>query len=219
MEIAWTDIVKIVAGVIAALGGGGAIVAWLSSWLGKVWANRLMIKETAKFREDLERLTKQLERKNYVSKVRFDAEFTMYQELIEKFMKMVDATLDCYPAAFVYVSANYKPTEDEKLEKNKEKLKIACKKHDVAYGIMLRSAAFISQEMYEKFEALRKLCLYHNRAFMDYYCLIDSQTMREGNPEDFKTFMKTPDEIRQKRDILLAHLREYLSNLDVVDEK
>ena len=211
MEIAWTEVLKIALGVIAALGGGGAIIAGLSSWLGKVWADRLMAKETAKFREDLERLTKQLERKNYVSKVRFDAEFTMYQELIEKFMKMVDATL--------YVSANYKPTEDEKLEKNKEKLKIACKKHDVAYGIMLRSAAFISQEMYEKFEALRKLCLYHNRAFMDYYCLIDSQTMREGNPEDFNAFRKTPDEIRKKRDILLAHLREYLSNLDVVDEK
>ena len=112
MEIAWTEVLKIVAGVIAALGGGGAIVAWLSSWLGKVWADRLMVEEKAKYEKELERLAKQLERKNHVSKVRFDAEFTMYQELIEKFMKMVDATLDCYPAAFLYVSANYKPTED-----------------------------------------------------------------------------------------------------------
>jgi len=69
MEISWTEVLKIALGVIAALGGGGAIVAGLSSWLGKVWADRLMAKETAKFREDLERLTKQLERKNYVSKV------------------------------------------------------------------------------------------------------------------------------------------------------
>ena len=65
-------------GILGSVGGGGAIVAGLSSWLGKVWADRLMVKETAKFREDLERLTKQLERKNYVSKVRFDAEFTIY---------------------------------------------------------------------------------------------------------------------------------------------
>ena len=97
MEIAWTDIVKIVAGVIAALGGGGAIVAWLSSWLGKVWANRLMIKETAKFREDLERLTKQLERKNYVSKVRFDAEFAIYRELCDVTYELINHTCILFP--------------------------------------------------------------------------------------------------------------------------
>ena len=81
METSWTDVLKIVSGVIAALGGGGFIVAGLSSWLGKVWANRLMAEEKAKYEKELERLAKQLERKNYVSKVRFDAEFAIYREL------------------------------------------------------------------------------------------------------------------------------------------
>ena len=85
-------------GILGSVGVGGAIVAGLSSWLGKVWADRLMAKETAKFREDLERLTKQLERKNYVSKVRFDAEFAIYQELCKSSDEMERAVYMLFPA-------------------------------------------------------------------------------------------------------------------------
>jgi len=38
------------------LGGGAAIVFGLSSWLGKVWANRIMVADRARHAEDLERL-------------------------------------------------------------------------------------------------------------------------------------------------------------------
>ena len=96
MEISWTEVLKIVSGVIAVLGGGGFIVAGLSSWLGKVWANRLMAEEKAKYEKELERLAKQLERKNYVSKVRFDAEFAIYQELSKVFFDVVVAQNDLF---------------------------------------------------------------------------------------------------------------------------
>jgi len=218
MNYSWTDVIKIVAGVIAALGGGGAIVAGLSSWLGKVWADRLMAEETAKFRENLERLTKQLERKNYVSKVRFDAEFAMYRELIDKSIKMIEATLDLHPDGVVYTSQVQK-VQEEIQKSNIERFHIAAEAYNAAYKVILQNAAFISLEMYEEFDSLRKLCLWYNGAFMDYYCCENSNLMREGIPEDFNAFRKTPDEIRKKRNILLAHLREYLSNLDVVDEK
>ena len=65
--------------VLGSIFSGGAIVMAMSSWLGKVWANRIMAKETAEYKERLERLCKELERKNYVSKVRFDAEFAIYR--------------------------------------------------------------------------------------------------------------------------------------------
>ena len=72
-----TEFWQTVIGILSSVGVGGAIVAALSSWLGKVWAERLMAKESAMYREKLERLIKDLERKNYVSKVRFDAEFAI----------------------------------------------------------------------------------------------------------------------------------------------
>ena len=64
--------------VLGSIFSGGAIVMAMSSWLGKVWANRIIEKETAEYKERLERLCKELERKNHVSKVRFDAEFAIY---------------------------------------------------------------------------------------------------------------------------------------------
>jgi hypothetical protein len=40
-----SDLAKIVVSVLVSLGGGGAIVVGLSSWLGKIWAERLMERE------------------------------------------------------------------------------------------------------------------------------------------------------------------------------
>ena len=56
-----TDAFQIAQAVLVALGGGGFLVFALSSWLGKVWANRLMAKETAKYEDEIERLKSQLQ--------------------------------------------------------------------------------------------------------------------------------------------------------------
>jgi len=34
---------------LTSLGGGGAIVVWLSSWLGKVWAARILEQDRRKY--------------------------------------------------------------------------------------------------------------------------------------------------------------------------
>lgn len=56
----WTVVLQI----IASLGGGGLIVAGLSSWLGKVWADRLMARERVDHEAQLARLQANLERQN-----------------------------------------------------------------------------------------------------------------------------------------------------------
>lgn len=50
--------------IIASLGGGGLIVAGLSSWLGKLWADRLMERERADHEAQLTRLRADLEHQN-----------------------------------------------------------------------------------------------------------------------------------------------------------
>lgn len=52
--------------IIASLGGGGLIVAGLSSWLGKVWADRLMARERADHETQLAQLRANLEHQNQV---------------------------------------------------------------------------------------------------------------------------------------------------------
>jgi hypothetical protein len=87
-----SDVWHVALAVLASLGGGGAIVFGLSSWLGKVWATRLLESERAKYAEELERLRSNLEQANrllqgeiektiFVSKVHFETEFKALAEI------------------------------------------------------------------------------------------------------------------------------------------
>ncbi|HMO86812.1 MAG TPA: hypothetical protein PKC18_18025, partial [Lacipirellulaceae bacterium] len=49
-----TDLWSLAGAILLSLGGGGAIVIVLSSWLGKVWATRIAESEKARFAKDLE---------------------------------------------------------------------------------------------------------------------------------------------------------------------
>jgi hypothetical protein len=59
-----SDVLKIAASILVSLGGAGAIVIGLSSWLGKVWANRIMAGDRAKHDRALEQLRAELLRAN-----------------------------------------------------------------------------------------------------------------------------------------------------------
>ena len=148
-----TEFWQTVIGVLSSVGIGGAIVAGLSSWLGKVWADRLMVKETAKFREDLECLTKQLERKNYVSKVRFDAEFAIYRELSNALVVVVQDSSVLFPmGGLQYVPAN----EQEKRQMYKECYEKAYKSYFDFSNCLASNSAFIAEDIYRDFESIRK---------------------------------------------------------------
>ena len=71
-----SDLTKIVVSILAALGGGAAIIAGFSSWLGKIWAARLMEKEKARHQKDLEEF--KTEAMRYLEK-----EKAQYQEKLE----------------------------------------------------------------------------------------------------------------------------------------
>ena len=211
METSWTDVLKIVAGVIAALGGGGAIVAGLSSWLGKVWADRLMAKETAKFREDLERLTKQLERKNYVSKVRFDAEFAIYRELCENTDEMERAVYMLFPSGL-----NSLPKDEDKQKKLfQERYKKAHSAYIKANQSLAKNSAFISKDIYDLFFHINDLCRIQVNLYPEYLELRTEDIFQDV----FRKCWERTSEIEKEYKILQEKLREYLRNLDVVDEK
>lgn len=55
--MSWEDGFRFSTAILTSLGGGAAIVFAFSSWLGKVWAARILDKE----RHDLEKLRKEHE--------------------------------------------------------------------------------------------------------------------------------------------------------------
>jgi len=67
--------------VLASLGGGAAIIFGFSSWLGKVWANRLMTKEKAEYAQELESLRNRLTQDTESYKIKLKkSEFVFQKE-------------------------------------------------------------------------------------------------------------------------------------------
>ena len=73
--------------IIGSFGGGGAIVLILSSWLGKVWANRLMTSEKAKYSQELETLKIQLQEQLAIKEEQRDTRMKLYLEYLEPYIK------------------------------------------------------------------------------------------------------------------------------------
>lgn len=57
----WEDALKIISATIISAGAGGAIIFSLSSWLGKVWANRILENERHLLATDLETAKRDLD--------------------------------------------------------------------------------------------------------------------------------------------------------------
>ena len=57
----WDEVFRFVTAIIASIGGAGIIIFALSSWLGKVWATRLLEKEKNMLRKELETTKKDLD--------------------------------------------------------------------------------------------------------------------------------------------------------------
>ncbi len=115
-----TDIWQTVLAVLASLGGGGLIVAALASWLGKVWAERLMIRERAEHAQDLERLRADLTARNAeeIARIKSDLDLTKskllgaHQDKVGLYRMAIDLVAPMIVAAQAIVSAKAtQPTE------------------------------------------------------------------------------------------------------------
>lgn len=57
----WEAVFKFITASIVSIGAGGAIIFALSSWLGKVWANRILNEERYKLWSELEKTKRELD--------------------------------------------------------------------------------------------------------------------------------------------------------------
>ena len=69
--------------ILGSLGGAAAIIFGFSSWLGKVWANRLMTKEKAEYAQELESIKNRLVQDTESHKIKLKKSEFLFQKEFE----------------------------------------------------------------------------------------------------------------------------------------
>ncbi len=81
----WNDVFKLSSAILTSVGGAALIMGALSSWLGKVWANRILEKDKLKYSSELEELKNQLHREaqkhQLIFSLYFEGQFKLYNDL------------------------------------------------------------------------------------------------------------------------------------------
>ena len=223
---------ELVKNVLAIFGGVAGIVA-LAIWGSvKITTERLskkydlklekelesfkstLNKEQADFQgtinEKLESLKSKLERKNYISKTRFDVEFLTYQELNQTFSTMIKAVRVLIPASGGFYV-------DEELRKQCEENQFVqtVQFTVTAQDILIKSAPFILKEFYDQYNELFELCRQQidicNQIFKKFNYFKSGIKKTEFDGEDYQR----SEEIKNKFNMLNNSIREYIFNLDI----
>jgi len=206
----WDDVIKIVITAVGGLSGTVGIIYVVIKFSADHIAERLSAKYELRLNKELENFKSGLEKKNYVSKVRFDTEFEIFRQLHEAFSTMIK---DVYFIAPTYANVPADDKEREEYEKNVYITAIKSKK--VAEDILFKNAPFIQKELYAKFDEIFILCNRQTNAFSRRWNIsyMASRTPNAGMPDD--AYDRTT-EIMEKNEQLVEAIREYLQSLEVI---
>ena len=116
----WEDAFRLSTAVLASLGGGAAVILGFSSWLGKIWASRILNKE----KHELEKLKNEHE-------IRFSK---LHLERAEA-IKEVAQCLQKLDDSFHLFLKNFQPVEEPDLE---TKISDSIKLHNELGAALLR---------------------------------------------------------------------------------
>lgn len=77
-----SEIFQIAQAILLSLGGGAIIVFALSSWLGKVWAERLAANSRLKYEKELEHFKSELKKQSELNNLNYREKIDLYKEAI-----------------------------------------------------------------------------------------------------------------------------------------
>ena len=207
----WNELWKIVLGVVASVGGIGVVIVAAVKFSADIIAKRLEEKYTLKMNKELERYRVGLDNKIYISKTKFDTEFSIYRELSRSFFVMVRDITHMIPAGY----AEYPADKDDR-EKYENMLYDDARKSAVtAQDFLYSNIPFIPEEFEKAYMEVLDLCrqqlgVFELRWNVGY--MASDEEKRRFSREDYQRSR----EIRKKYDDLVKNVREYLSKLDVI---
>jgi hypothetical protein len=128
--------------------GSTPVVVGISVWLGKVWANRILEKDRAKYQTQVETLLADIRVRNdkelLVHRLQFEKEFAIYQELWSRARRLVTAC------------RGFSDLQQGPLKPEDELVAEFLGAHDDFLETVLAGAPFYATTVYEAAEVLRK---------------------------------------------------------------
>lgn len=215
-------IFEISAAIVASFGGAGAIIIGLSSWLGKVWANRILENEKYEHSRELEeykeKLSEQLakvgainDKALYISKAHYDNEYRIYSEIWEKLHKATLFSEDLFPRGIASIPIDL----EERKKFNQEKYKNFVDAFNEFSITTDKYAPFYKSEFYEKFKSIRKICQSFGVDF-EIYVLDDCADPMSSDMKR-EVYHTRHDELRPLKEDLQNQIRDYLTQLRLGD--
>lgn len=208
----WDEIWKIVLGVVASVGGIGVVIVAGVKFSADIIAKRLEEKYTLKMNKELEKYRVGLDNKIYISKTKFDTEFSIYRELSRSFFVMVKDITRMIPSGY----AEYPADKDEREKYENMLYDNALKSTVIAQDFLYSNIPFIPEEFEKAYMEVLGLCreqlhIFELRWNVGY--LVTDAEKRKFSHEDFQRSR----DIKEKYDGLNKAVRAYLFKLDVID--
>lgn len=164
-----------------------------------------------KYDKQLEKFKRISEKKNYVSKVRFDAEFSIYRELSQTFSKAVEGVHGIIPDGEAYY-----PTDGEKRAEYEQYLfSKFTKAYDSAQSTLYANAPFIPKDMYNKFNEVLDLIRIQSEVYNEAHF---TTTLSDADGEITEEDKARTSEIDEKFNRLMDEIRDYLSKLEILED-
>lgn len=95
-----TNAIEIGGAILVSLGGAAAIILGFSSWLGKVWAERILNKEKTKYAQQLEEFKSNLTKETESHKLKLKKSELIFSKEFEATSALVSLVKDINPSHF-----------------------------------------------------------------------------------------------------------------------
>lgn len=205
----WKDVVL---AIIVSAGGVGGLITLAVKFCANIIADHLAKKYTLELDKELEKYKSDLENKIYISKTKFDTEFSIYRELSKSFFEMVKDITLMIPTGF----AKY-PADKEQREKYEHSLYVKAQKSTaLAQDALNANAPFIPEDFFKQYNEILERCKIQITTFENRWNVLylAPQCEKEAfSKEDYECSRL----IRAQYEKLTSSVREYINKLDVTE--
>lgn len=208
----WDDILKILAAVLSSVGGLSAVIIFVVKCSSGIIAKRLEERYSLQLSKELEAYKSKVESKTYISKTKFDAEFSLYRELSKTFFDAVKAISIMIP----YGVAKYAADPDTRKKQQKEQYDRALQATVCAQDTLKSNIPFITEDIYDLYSDILVDCQTQLDVFEERWNVAVLGHEFGESTLELADYQRTKI-IVDKFNSLNKKVREYISNLDVLE--